>query len=161
MSSGSNTTDQTSKTPQFIHGSSKMITSEIMLTTLHPLHISESVIAPQHIKQQWKSRSYTSSKLALKLGRFQCHGLVTTSDSIRRGRGGSNIYIGTRSVRKQNLMYVRKAHRRLNRLQRRSARAEIRTQEELGWCDLPDSPDGIHYAHQPTKVAKTTSIMEP
>ena len=40
------------------------------------------------------------------------------------------------------------------------ARAELRTKERLWFCELPDSPVFDSHLH-PTKVARTTSIMEP
>ena len=67
----------------------------------------------------------------------------------------------SRRVRKQNLEYLLKAHRRLQSCIRRMARAELLTKERLWFGELPDSPSSLSDHHNPTKVTKTTSIMEP
>ena len=54
-------------------------------------------------------------------------------------------HIHFRHVRKANLEYVRKAHRRLQSWSRRLARAE-RTERRLYFGELPDSPDSCCYA---------------
>ena len=50
-----------------------------------------------------------------------------------------NHAVNFNSVRKQNLVYVRQAHRRLQSWSRRLARAELRTDQRLDSCELPDS----------------------
>ena len=65
-----------------------------------------------------------------------------------------------RRVRKQNLEYVRKPHRRLQSWCRRLDRAELRTDHRLYIREQPDSPDSSVYAPS-KKPTQTTSIMEP
>ena len=55
-------------------------------------------------------------------------------------------YTCTRRVRRQNLEFLRKAHRMLQSWNRRTARAELRTEERFWFCELPDSPDSSCYA---------------
>ena len=49
-------------------------------------------------------------------------------------------------VRKRNLEYVRRAHRRLQSWSRRLARAKTRTEKVSGFCESLDSPPSSHYA---------------
>ena len=68
--------------------------------------------------------------------------MASSQHLARFGEGEmARTYTGTTSVWKQNLRYVRRAHRRSQSSQRRSARAAIRTQERRWFCELPDSPD--------------------
>ena len=66
-----------------------------------------------------------------------------------------------RCVRKQNIEYVRRVHSRVENWSRRLARAELRTEQRLYFCELSDSLDSSIMPHQSTKVTRTTSIVEP
>ena len=55
-------------------------------------------------------------------------------------------YVLFRRVRKQNLEYVRTAHRRLQSWSRNFAHAERRLEQRLYFYELPDSPDRSSYA---------------
>ena len=64
-------------------------------------------------------------------------------------------------VKMQNLEDMRKVHRRLQSWNRRTARAELRTEERFWFCELPDSQTAVVMPHHPTDVTRTTSIMDP
>ena len=51
-----------------------------------------------------------------------------------------------RCVRKQNIEYVRRVHSRVENWSRRLARAELRTEQRLYFCELSDSLDSSIYA---------------
>ena len=61
---------------------------------------------------------------------------------------------------KQSGEYMSKAYRILQSLTRRLARAELRTEQRLWFCELPDSPGSSEYAPSSKKVTRTISIME-
>ena len=85
------------ETPEVIHASSATITSEILLTTLHPLHMSESVFHTQNVEHQWKSRSCTSYTIGLKRGTlpelWPLHDILVDSEKEM-----ARTYTGTRSI---------------------------------------------------------------
>ena len=74
-----------------------------------------------------------------------------------RRRLTATSHLESRSIRKDNLNYVRRAHRRLQSCSLRMALHELRI-ERLWFCELPDGIFQSH--HHPTKVTRTTSIME-
>ena len=55
--------------------------------------------------------------------------------------------------------YMSKAYRILQSLTRRWARAELRTEQRIWFCELPDSPDNSEYAPSSNKV--TRHIHQP
>ena len=100
-------------TPQVIHDSSDTITWEIMLTILHPLHISESVFYPQSVERQCKSRSYTSCNIGRKIRTlpelWPHHDILLDSE---KEKWLEHTRVPEASGTK-DLTYERKAHRRL------------------------------------------------
>ena len=52
----------------------------------------------------------------------------------------------SRYMKKQSGEYMSKSLSKTAQLDRRWARAEIRTKQRLWFCELPDSPDGSEYA---------------
>ena len=111
----------------------------------HSPHISESVFYVHNVDRHWKSKTYIAYKIAASARHLTRFGEGPTAQSRILAR------------RVRNLEYMRKVHRRLQSWSRRVARAELRTQQRLWFCELPDSPDSS-LLHQPTNVKRTTSI---
>ena len=64
-----------------------------------------------------------------------------TREMSRFGGGPMTpTYVDSRSTRKQHFECVRRANRRLQSWSPRLGRAELRTEERLYFCELPDSP---------------------
>ena len=103
------------KTPQIVHDSSATITSEVIFSTLHPPHISESFFNPQHVEHQWTWRSKTSYKIVVKirtlLELWLPHDILLDSEKDP----WLNHTFTSGTVEKQNLQFVRSTHRRLQR----------------------------------------------
>ena len=89
--------------------------------------------------------------------------MVSTREISRFGVGPmAQSHSHLRHVRKQNSpTHMRKTRRRLHSWSRRLARAELRTEQRLYVGEQPDSPERSVYAHQPMKVMRATSVMDP
>ena len=74
----------------------------------------------------------------------QSYGIHTRNLEIRWRPIGSILH--SLQVRKQNLEYVLRAHRREQSWSRRLNRAELRTEQRVCICELPESPKSNSYA---------------
>ena len=115
------------------------------------------------MKLQWQSRSYSSSTRAMNIessagswyprGRRQ--GSAETQCLNRTFASGAS------ECNISRIHAVRRAHRMLGSWSRRSARAELRTEQILYLCELPDLPSSSCHAHLPTTMMRTTAMMDP
>ena len=73
--------------------------------------------------------------------------MASSRHLTRLGEGPmAQTHTGTGRIRRQNLEYMRKAHRRWQSWHQRLARAGLRTKQRLWFCQIPDSPDNSCYA---------------
>ena len=118
--------------------------------TYHSHHISQlrCFSYSQSIEHQWQSRSYTPCE-----DQDFARVMPVTQDISRFG-GGSTAQSKTLNTFERHIE-VRKVGAEEWPVQ------NVERSEDFTFCELPGSPDSHVYAHQPTIVTRTTSIMEP
>ena len=123
--------------------------------------VSESVLYHQKVEHQWKSRSYTSCNITMMMRTlpelWPLHDIILNSEKDR----WRNHALAPDASEGKTLNTCAKHIERLESWNRRKARAELRTNECLRFCELPDSPTPVFQSqHHPQREARTTSIVE-
>ena len=81
-----------SEKTQVIHESSATFTAEIMLTTFHPLHVTELIFTSKRLNINGSPDLLFCTILVWRWRLCQSYGFFTTPYSIRRRRDGSNLH---------------------------------------------------------------------
>ena len=148
------------KTPQILQDSSARVTSNILTYTTH---VSFCFFPPQSVGHQWKSRSDTSSTRSIKimtlpvswsprekfrdsakdswLNHTCTSGASEGKASTTCAKHNEDCKVGTEDWLAQNF--------------------ELCNDFALANCEIHQTAVSVFMPHQPTKVTRTTSIVEP